>query len=227
MIIEYSIGSNTFKIEPYRTYQEKDILLSSSFGITDLDEILKIVNFKFPDIEITDDEKKVLLYKHREISLGDEIDIKFKCDECGQVNDGVLLANNFVSSGIRDDEHIKKINKNFSEKNMQEYVDVDIDELDIEEYENLKQMIIDNQIKIDLSKSCKCLKCGSEKSFNIGESEYIIEIMSDDNLMSLYKSYNHLTFFGNYTKQDIDSMFPFERNIFIGLLNKTKEDLSK
>ena len=50
--------------------------------------------------------------------------------------------------------------------------------------------------------------------------------MSEDSLMTLYKSYNHLVFFGHYSKQDIDDMLPFERVIFIGLLNKTKEDLS-
>lgn len=227
MIIDFYIGTNKFSIEPYRTNQEKDILLSSSFGVTSLDAILNILNFDFPNIEMTDDEKKIILYKYREISLGDEIDIKFTCDNCGQGNDGVLIANSFISNGVRNDDYVRKINTPFEEKYMQDYVNEDIDELDIEEYENLKKIIIDNQIKIDLSKSCSCLKCGTTKSFNIGEPEYIVEIMSDDNLMSLYKSYNHLTFFGNYTKQDIDCMYPFERTIFIGLLNKTKEDLSK
>ena len=57
--------------------------------------------------------------------------------------------------------------------------------------------------------------------------DYIIEIMSDDTLMSLYKSYNFLIYFGHHTKEGVDSMYPFERSIFIGLLNKTKEDLEE
>jgi hypothetical protein len=51
--------------------------------------------------------------------------------------------------------------------------------------------------------------------------------MSEDSLMSIYQTYNDLTFFGKYTKQDIDTLYPFERTILISLLNKTREDMTK
>lgn len=226
MNIPFEIGGKTFSISPYTTAQEKEILLASSFEVNDVEKIFDILNFK-PEVELTDDEKKAILYKFREVSLGDEIDIKFVCDACGQGNDGILEASNFVKPGKRNDPDIKKIVQTFTEDKMHEYVDIDVDDLDIDEYEKLKQRIIDNQIEIDFIKECKCLKCGTHKKFDMSDTKYIIDVMSEDTLMTLYKSYNFLIFFGKYTKLDIDSMYPFERSIFIGLLNKTKEDLNK
>lgn len=226
MKVPLELNGKTFLISPYTTYQEKKILLSSSFDIQDFDRIFEILDFT-SEHELTDDEKKVILYKFREVSLGDEIDIKFTCDNCGQGNDGVLEANTFAKPGKRNDPDIKKMQGKVTEDNMQDYVDFDVDELDIDEYEALKQRIIDNQTTISFIKECRCLKCGTFKKFDLSSPKYIVEIMSDDTLMTLYQSYNFMVFFGKYSKSDIDKMYPFERSIFIGLLNKTKEDLNK
>ena len=227
MKVPFSIGEKNFEIEAYNTSQEKEILLASSFDVQEIDSIFEILNFK-TDEDLSEDEKKVILYKFREISLGDEIETKFVCDNCGQGNDGVIQANNFVVSGERNDEDIKKMFIPFNEDNMQDYIDgVDIDDLDINEYEELKNRIKLNQPNIDFIKGCDCLKCGSTKHLDIGSTKYIIEIMSEDTLMTLYQSYNFLTYFGHYSKTDVDTMYPFERSIFIGLLTKTKEDLNK
>ena len=43
--------------------------------------------------------------------------------------------------------------------------------------------------------------------------------------MSIYRTYNDMCMFGNYNKKDIDSLYPFERTILIGLINKTREDM--
>jgi len=225
MKIPFEIGPKKFLIEPYRTYQEKDILLASSFGVTDFDRIFEILNFRTTE-DLSDDEKKAILYKHREISLGDEIDVKFKCT-CGQGGDGVLQANNFVIPAARNDLDVKKMNIPVLDSTLQMFVQDDVLELDIEEYNLLKKRVQDNQVSFDFIRSVKCMKCGAEKKFDLSSPEYIIEIMSDDSLMTLYKSYNFLTFFGHYSKEGIDSMYPFERSIFIGLLNKAKEDLNK
>lgn len=226
MIVPFVLGEKEYRISAYNTSQEKEILLLASFGVYDLKKVFNILNFS--DYEgLSEDEMKVILYRHREISLGDEIDVRFKCDNCGQGNDTVLTASGFVIPGKRNDSDIKKLLKKFDEEKMQEYVDFDVDDLDIDEYEKLRQRIIDNQMKIDFTRSANCMKCGTKKLFNIGDTKYIVDILSDDNLMSLYKAYNFLNFFGNYSKTDIDGMYPFERNIFIGLLKKTKEDMNK
>lgn len=227
MKIPFSIGKKEFLLEPYTTAIEKEILLASSFEITKLDLILDILGMDASGL--TENEMKVLLYKYREISNGDEIDMKFKCTKCGQGNDGVIQANSFITEPLRDDKDIKKLNYDCDDNNINEFLvnDIDIDNLDIQEYEDLIKRINDNQVKFDFSKKVTCLKCGHLNTFDIGDNSYIIEIMSDENLMSLYKTYNFLIFFGKYSKEGIDSMYPFERSIFMGLLNKTKEELNQ
>lgn len=226
MKLPFEIGTKKFLLEPYRTYQEKDILLASSFGANDFDRIFEIIGFDYKG-HLSDNEKKAILYKYREISLGDEVDVKFKCDKCGQGNVGVLDASNFVIPSKRNDDDVKKLDIPVQDSTLQRFVDFDVDELDIDEFEELKQRVQDNQISFDFIRKIKCMKCGTEKKFDLSSLEYIIEIMSDDTLMTLYKSYNFLIYFGHHSKKGIDSMYPFERSIFIGLLNKTKEDLNK
>ncbi len=226
MKIPFKLGDKTFYLNQYTTYQEKEILLLDSFDICDADAILNVLNF----IEIgalSLNEKKLLLYKFREISLGDEVNISFVCEKCKQGNDGVIEACNFIVPPKRNDSDISKIFQEVTEDNLYLYTDIDLNELDILEYEKFKQRIIDNQSKINFVKTAKCLKCGTLKEFDLSSLKYIIEIMSDDTLMSLYKSYNNLIFFGHYSKEDIDGMYPFERNILEGLMNKSKEDLAK
>ena len=225
MRIPFKLNNKTYLIQAYNTFQEKEILLLDSFGVEDFNRVFEILNFECPDI--SDDEKKVLLYKFREVSLGDEIQIKFVCNNCGQGQDATLQGTDFIIPSKRNDNDIKKILKEFNEENIHEYIDFDPDELDIDEYEELIQRIKDNQEHISFIKSTPCLKCGTHKNFDLGSPKYIIEIMSDDTLMTLYKTYNFLVYFGKYTKEDIDKMYPFERSIFVGLLNKTKEDLNK
>lgn len=226
MKIAFNIGEKSFSIEPYRTHQEKDILLLSSFNVDDIDKVLEVLNFK-TEYALSDDEKKLILYKHREISIGDEVNTKFKCKECGQGNETTITASGFIIDSIRNDGDVRKINKEVLDENLHEFVDIDVDELDILDFDILKNRVQENQIKIDFIKKNECLKCKAEHLFDIGQTKYIIEIMSEDDLMSLYKTYSSMIYFGHFTKSDIDSMYPFERSVFVGLLNKIKEDLAK
>lgn len=225
MKVNFKIQDKNFILEAYRTSQEKDLLFLSSFEITDLDQVLNILNFQSNE-KLSDNEKKVIIYKYREISVGDEIDMRFKCKHCGTINDVAISIENLIIEPLRNDDDVKKSSEPITNENLGEFVDIDVDELDITEFEDLKIRIQQNQINFNFIKTVKCGKCQKEKQYDISSEKYIIESMSEDSLMSLYKTYNNLNFFGNYTKLDIDSMMPFEREIFMGLINKTKEDLS-
>lgn len=228
MKLPFLIGEREFLLEPYTTAQEKEILLLSSFNIESFERVFEVLNFDCPG-DLSDNEKKVILYQLRAISLGDEIDIKYKCDNCHQVNEPVIEANEFVETASRNDNDVLKLNKIITDDNLNSFValsDDELDELDILDFEKLKERVKENQLKFNFNKTTKCMKCGNLKTFDMSDLKYILEIMSDDSLMTLYTSYNYLTYFGNYTKEDIDKMYPFERGIFTGLLTKTKEDLS-
>lgn len=226
MKVAFKVGSKTFLISPYKTYQEKDILLLSSFEVDDIDRVFDVLNFT-TEYELTDEEKKLILYKHREISIGDDVNIKFKCTHCNHVNESVISASNFIIESLLNDVDVKKINKAVTDENLQEFVDIIVDDLDIADFELLKKRVQDNQISIDFVKKTNCIKCKTEHLFDIGQTKYIIEVMSEDELMSIYKTYSSMIFFGHFTKEDIDNMYPFERSVFVGLLNKLKEDLAK
>lgn len=230
---KYPVNINDKKllIEPYTTEREKDLLIMSSFEIYDLDEILRVLGVKKKvRSNLSENEKKVLLYKFREISVGDEINIKFKCSDCKYPNETAISCAGSVIEPIEKDLNIKQIDKEITDENIVDFVDLsqeDIDNLDIDEYENLLKKVKDAQVQYNFVRKCKCLKCGKKNSFYIGDIKYIIESLSEDTLMSIYRTYNDMCMFGNYNKKDIDSLYPFERTILIGLINKTREDMKK
>lgn len=51
--------------------------------------------------------------------------------------------------------------------------------------------------------------------------------MVEANLGTLYQYYSNMKYFGHYSIQEIDDMFPFERDIYFGLLRKTIEEQNK
>lgn len=230
--IPIQICDKKILIEPYKTIVEKDILIMSSFGIFEIDEVLRILNLDAEIIKsLSTNEKKVLLYKYRETSIGDEIEIKFKCKNCGTTSEGTITAADFIEDSERNDDYILKIDKEVTEENLQDFIkdeyNINVLELDLDEFDQLLEKVKLNQNNFNFVKTCTCLKCRKENYFDIGDETYIIEHLSENTLMSIYKVYNNMIMFGNMSKQDIDSMYPFERTLFIGLINKTKEELAK
>lgn len=49
-------------------------------------------------------------------------------------------------------------------------------------------------------------------------------IISECTIKEMYQVYHNLKHFGNYSLFEIDSMIPFERTVYMGLLNKTLEE---
>ena len=77
------IGGDNFIITPYNTEKEKEILLKDSFEDYNLDGILEILGFQESNPKVnlndySDDLKKYIIYKYREISLGSDINVSFK-----------------------------------------------------------------------------------------------------------------------------------------------------
>lgn len=228
--IPVELNSKKLLIKPYTSKIEKDILIMSTFEVFDMKEVLRILELDENILNsLSENEMKVLLYKYRESSLGDEIQIKFKCKECNKQNEGSIIASEFIIQSKRNDSDILKIDKEVTEDNLKDFLieDINIEELDIDEYESLIIRVKENQNTFNFVKECKCLFCRKQNYFNIGSPKYIIEQLSDHTLMTLYKTYNNMMMFGNLTKTDIDNMYPFERTIFIGLISQTKEDLTK
>ena len=224
----FQLNSKKILIKPYTTETEKDLLIMSSFEIYDIDEILRVLGLEENSIkELTVNEKKVLLYKYREISIGDEITMKFKCSHCKQPNEGIIECKIFIENEEINHKY-KQLDEIPNDENLHLFVNIskeELENLDLDEYENLLKDVENSQIKYNFMKSCKCIKCKKDNIFDISNIKYILESLSEDTIMSIYRTYNDMCMFGNYNKKDIDSLYPFERTILIGLINKTREDM--
>lgn len=215
------LGNKKITLYPYNTKMEKDILLMHSFNMFDLDSALHVLGV---EEDLTENEKKAVLLKLRSLSVGDVVEIKFKCDHCGASQEGELELDNVVEIEEPPLDILKKYNTNISE------ITEDIlDEMDIDDYDIVSKYIEDFKTgaRFNFKKNVPCLSCRKDNKFDISDTEYILKCLSEDNLMSMYQNYSDMIFFGKFTKQDIDTLYPFERTIFIGLINKTKEEINK
>jgi hypothetical protein len=225
--IKYKYSGKIFNLKPYTTKQEKDILLLDLLGSDDaINSALRIVGASDDVINsLSEKEKIALLYKYRSISIGDEIPLGYKCKHCNTPNETNLDINNLVTdSNITNDKIVDKF-KDVTDDNIHEFINVDIDELDLDEYESIFDEVKQSITQFNFMRKNNCIKCKQPNNINIENT--VMNYMSEDTLMSMYQTYNDLTFFGKYTKQDIDTLYPFERSILIGLLNKTREELNK
>ena len=51
-----------------------------------------------------------------------------------------------------------------------------------------------------------------------------MDVTVESSLMTLYQFYSNMKFFGKFSIFELDEMLPFEREIYLGLLNKTLEE---
>lgn len=54
-----------------------------------------------------------------------------------------------------------------------------------------------------------------------------MDVICETSLSSLYQYYSNMKYFGHYSIQEIDDMFPFERDVYFGLLSKTIDEQNK
>ena len=223
--IKVLLSDEAYFIKPFNTSAEKDILIMRSFDIDDVNQYLRRLGFENPQ-DLGENDKKVLLWKFREVSHGEEIDIRFKCKGCNSVNETSIKTSNFVIESQINDSDVKKLDKEVNDENLSLFLYIteeDLNNLDLIDYENLMKRVKDNQHRYDFTKIKKCMMCGQEHFFNLGGTEYILNSLSDETLETIYKTYVNLTYHGKLTKHDIDSMYPFERTLFTGLLHSIKD----
>jgi len=227
--VKYKYSNKEFIIQPYSTAIEKDLLLLSTVGENDLNLALSICGIDDYCIDtLSYYEKKAFLLKLREISIGSSVEVKFKCAKCNNSNENSIDIDDIIIEPTNNDSRITDQYKELNDSNISDFINVnDIEEMDYDEYQEL-MLSVDNSIcKFDFRKPVQCQKCSHENHINILSDEFILSILSEDTLISLYQTYNDLIFFGKYSKHDIDTMYPFERTIFVSLLNKSREELNK
>lgn len=228
MKIPLKYSGKTIYLTPYNTATEKDILLFNELADSDVDGLMDILKDNITgDInELTTNEKIGILWKIRSLSIGEEIGVKWECKSCHTGQDAAINISEVVLPG-KDIEGIQDCFKPVKAHNLQDFVTEDINELELDEFDKLLEKTKEAVTKFDFIKSVRCLTCGEEQVFDISYEKYLSESLSEDTLMSIYQATGDLVFFGKYTKEDVYSMLPFERSIFIGILNTTREEMNK
>lgn len=225
--LKFEYADKSFTLSPYTTSIEKDLLLMDSFENYNLIDALQILGLSEDETkDLTIDEQIGLMLKYRSISVSEELPVKYRCKHCNHpVETTINISENVVYP--KTDLTIRQCFKPVTEENITDFIDVNVDEMDINEFDELIKSVSEAVVRFTFEKESRCIKCGETNIVDLSDPKKILEYMSEDSLVSLYQVYNDLSFFGKYTKSDIDSMLPFERSIFIGLLNKTREELNK
>jgi len=206
----------------YNTLIERDLLLytSNDYEFETLMDLVKdniIVSPPYSYEDLSYNEKLNILLELRNGSVGEVFSFIKKCDKCGEKYEAEVSFNNVIEEGTLSSYKGMKVTEAFS-NDYNNYVDFDIDELDIDLYDELIKYIDDNKTKFNFKTMSKCDHCGYENEIEIKES-HLVENLSDDTLSNFYQSISNMVYYGNYTKLDIDSMLPFERSIYLSLLN--------
>ena len=227
--VRYKYADKEFVLQPYSTAQEKDLLLLEAVGDGDWDIALEICGVA-PAVSssLAVKETKAMLYKLREITVGSDINIKFTCTKCKAANENVMNSENLITAPRTKHPLVTDVFKELTEDTLSEFIRIsDVNEMELDKLDEMMSAVKDSIHKFEFRRPVACQKCGFINKINVEDTAFVISVMSEDSLMSLYQTYNDLTFFGKYTKADIDTMYPFERTIFISLLNKSREDLNK
>jgi len=163
-----------------------------------------------------------LLLELRHISVSEVFSFVKTCDKCKEKSELDVTFENVLTVGNIKNWKDYQITEAFS-NDYNKYVEFDIDELDLDEYDELTEYIDNNKTKFDFSRKIKCLHCKDETTMTL-TSDHIIENLSEDTLANYYQTIASMVYYGHYSKLDIDSMIPFERSIYLSLLN---EELKK
>ena len=212
------------KLKPYTTFVEKNYLISENDELT-YEELLRI----FSDVKATNEiEAAVLLCKLREISVSDLLEFTQECPECHfmnpfecEISEIVNLQTPEYGDEERPDEDVIPFGVFTS---VDEIINTKTaDSLLIKEYDQLQKKIVEQSHRIFQPViTRKCRKCSAEIKTAVDPRN----IMSKSSHHSIFREYLELSYYTNNSKKDVDSMYPYEREIFLNLLkDKLQKDI--
>lgn len=217
----------TVEYRPYTSQQEKDILLSCSTGTAEeLDQALSICNIAKSVIKrLTIDEKISLLFKLREVSVGDQLPARYTCPHCNQMVETSIGLSDIHKEPKKRSKWIKDPGVN--NPRIEDCFNEGYGDLDYDKYLSLKDNIKDYITTFNFDPEVRCHSCGKTTNLNISDPKFVLSNMSEESITSLYKSYASLVFNGRFSLHDIDSMYPFERLIYIAQIKQLIDERNK
>lgn len=215
-------------IKTYKTKTELEVLEFLSFNSFEndddyepaVDSVLEecVGNYdpSFPKLK-----KIILLWYIRIATLGDELDISFKCKECQQQQQLTVSLSKLF-----------KLPSKFTEDFSPEFIDSSCpsdltkqidDEMDIEEYEDYFKNIVDYHIIYNNNFSFNCQYCEKENYTNLLTFKNALSFLSEDNFYTLTEWIHTLMYYDNCSRSDILEMSPIQRMLEINYFKETKK----
>ena len=198
-------------LKKYTSAQELEALTLPDESLPS--EILEVLSDIKPLNEL---EALALIYKLREISVSDLIEITIPCGHCEYMNIYNIEIEEYFST-VPDSLLPPGI---FTE--VEDIINTKkADDLILKEYFKIKKELLSNSTTIfSASIKRKCDKCKESLDISIAP----LSIISKSSLGSIFKEYVDISYYSNMTKLDVDSMYPFQREITLNLLSeKIKE----
>ncbi len=198
-------------LKRYTTKQEKEFLLLED-DVPLIDKLKTLTDTK----PLNELDAMALMFKLREISVSNIIEIQQEC-HCGSVNAYNIDTNDFFNFDFEDGIPLGVF------ESINDIINTKItDKLILKEYNKIQEKIVKNAQKVFspvVKKQCK--KCKDELEVMVNPNQ----IISKSSPASIYQDYLSLSYYSNFSKLDTDSMYPFEREIFLKLLSeKIKEE---
>jgi len=205
------------KLQSYTSKQEKECLLNDELSLLDVYKIL-CPHKKCPK-PINELETIAFILKLVEISVSDLIEKFYECTQCKTINN--------ISIEIEDLLKIENSSSDFDNSiplglfNSPNDIIKKADNLIIKDYNSIQNKIDQNNEKmLSLTFTHSCRKCGTKNVIVINP----IQLVSKKSIMGIYDDYFKLSFYSHIGINDINDMYPFERDVYIGLLKKQVEN---
>lgn len=187
---------------------------------------------------LSEDLKLACLLKVREISNGGDCHLKYKCPRCKRVTESVIMLEDMLDFSLFDKiERFKDAKlKDLSELDLQDPENIKMSDVFdyFEQRPNLKNMEDVKDLALSLkarfpkfkhTMTSRCILCDFENLVNV-DRQFVIKSLSTHSIAAMYQVYHKLVING-FTKLDVDSMLPFEREIQSGLIDQAVQQLKQ
>nr|DAS39313.1 MAG TPA: hypothetical protein [Caudoviricetes sp.] len=187
---------------------------------------------------ISEDLKLACLLKVREISNGGDCHLKYKCPKCKRVTESVIMLEDMLDFSLFDkierfrDAKLKDLGdlnldlENIENVKMSEVFDYFEERPQLQNLEDVKDLTLSLKARFPKFKHdmhSRCVLCGFENLVNV-DRQFVIKSLSTHSIAAMYQVYHKLVING-FTKLDVDSMLPFEREIQSGLIDQAVQNL--
>lgn len=189
---------------------------------------------------LPEDLKLACLLKVREISNGGDCHLKYKCPKCKRVTESVIMLEDMLDFSLFDkierfrDAKLKDLGdlnldlENIENIKMSEVFDYFEERPQLQNLEDVKDLTLSLKARFPKFKhtmTSRCILCDFENLVNV-DRQFVIKSLSTHSIAAMYQVYHKLVING-FTKLDVDSMLPFEREIQSGLIDQAVQNLKQ